>query len=122
MLSDGDVNLGVVPADVKFTRLVAVETEVFAVNVMGRFLNEIDGVPVISAVPSAELQVNESPKSSRLVIPNLVMSDAEMLYEISIGFVPVAEILLPLYDCPVVARVNVAVSLGATPLTLKFTM
>ena len=74
VLSDGDVNLGVVPDDVKFTRLVTVETVFVAVNVMGRFLNEIDGVPVISAVPSAELQVNESPKSSRLVMPNLALS------------------------------------------------
>ena len=79
--SSGSVNAGFCPAIVSFTVLdtaLPFEAAFSAVIVMGSDFTERVGVPVISAVPSSASYSNESPKSSRLSIPNLALSEFEI--------------------------------------------
>ena len=97
------MNDGLLPIIEKLTFFETEDITFLAVNVIGRFLSDIVGVPVSFAVPFAESQVNVKPKSLRLLIPNLAKSDADTEHVISIGLVPVAEILVSLYALSVFA-------------------
>ena len=96
-----------------------VEAAFVALNVIGNDLTEISGLPVIVAVPFEASQVNVKPKSSRSSMLYFLLSESEIEYVISIGKLPVAEILLPVYAEFTLPLASLAVNFGATPLTLS---